>query len=124
MLLKQIISSVLLLALIGQSLNRALIVSSYFTNTASYAKNCENKARPSLHCNGKCQMLKKLKQEDKKDQQSPERKGDSKEIACLSSRSFFPSLHHFIAYETTTYVLLNSGTPTGMPRTVFHPPGC
>jgi hypothetical protein len=31
----------------------------YLLNRASFVKNCENKARPALHCNGKCQMMKK-----------------------------------------------------------------
>ncbi len=50
----------------------------YLLNTAAFAKNCENKARPSIHCNGKCQMMKKLKEHDKREQQLPERKQDLK----------------------------------------------
>lgn len=50
----------------------------YYTNTASFAKNCINKARPMLHCNGKCQMMKKLQQEEKKEQQYPESRSGSK----------------------------------------------
>ena len=40
-----------------------------------YAKNCINKARPKLHCNGKCQMMKKMRKRKKKKQNQ-----DRKEI--------------------------------------------
>ena len=31
-----------------------------------------------MHCNGKCQMMKKLKQEENKDSQNPDRKNEVK----------------------------------------------
>ncbi len=46
----------------------------YYVNTASFAKNCINKARPKMQCNGKCQVMKKLQEEEKNDQQMPGRK--------------------------------------------------
>lgn len=79
-----------------QVFNRSLIVLDYFANTASFAKACENKARPLLHCNGKCQMMKKLKEEEKKDQQNPERKSENKDDV-VSSQSFFTT---FLAEKT------------------------
>lgn len=45
-----------------------------------------------MHCNGKCQMMKKLKQEEKKDQENPDRKNENKNEVLLSSKSFFASL--------------------------------
>ena len=38
-----------------------------------------------LHCNGKCVLAKKLKQEEKKDQQNPERKLENRTEAFFSS---------------------------------------
>ncbi len=32
-----------------------------------------------LHCNGHCQLMKKLKQEENKDKQNPERRNDNKD---------------------------------------------
>jgi hypothetical protein len=71
---KQVTAVVLLAALSLQILNRTVIYIGYYANMAAYAKSCENKARPVMHCNGKCQMMKKLQQEEKKDSQLPERK--------------------------------------------------
>jgi hypothetical protein len=33
-------------------------------NLEAYKKACVNKAKPMMHCNGKCQMLKKLKKQE------------------------------------------------------------
>jgi hypothetical protein len=47
---------------------------SFKINQDYIAKNfCENRAEPTMHCNGKCQLMKKLKQADKEeDKQSPQ----------------------------------------------------
>jgi hypothetical protein len=89
--LKHIIIYILLAAVLCQSLNRVFIVINYYTNTASFAKNCVNKAMPMMHCNGKCQMMKKLQQEDKKDNKDPLRKAENRD-EVISSKSFFPRL--------------------------------
>ncbi len=122
MLMKQLIVAVLLLAVMGQTLNRAVIVTSYYANTSAYAKNCENKARPKMHCNGRCQMMKKMRQEENKDKQNPDRRNGYDEV--LSSKSFFtttittysvPSLQHVSGYRFNI--------PSPQPRSIFHPPG-
>lgn len=67
---KQLTVLFIMLAFLMQTFNKIFIVTEYYTNTASFAKNCENKSKPQLHCNGKCQMMKKLKQEENKDQRT------------------------------------------------------
>ena len=57
-------ASILLLAFMASSFCRAVIVMDYYANTGVYAKNCENKARPKMRCNGKCQMMKRLAAEE------------------------------------------------------------
>ena len=85
---KQTFSLVILTALFVQTFDRDFVVADYYTNTEVYAKYCVNKSRPLLHCNGKCQMFKKLKEEDKKDNQNPERKSEIKNDLTLSANSF------------------------------------
>lgn len=75
-----------------------------------------------MHCNGKCQMMKKLKQEENKDKQNPERKSDNKD-EVLSSKSFFTILHCSILPAQTIYPLLEERKAVEMPRAIFHPPG-
>ena len=120
---KQLAAIFLLLAFSAQMFSHAFIVLDYYTNTAAFAKNCENKAVPRMHCNGKCQMMKKLKQQEKKEQQSPERKG-YKNNELISCRSFFTivdfektnSLQSFSIYDAIHF-------PHGIYTDIFHPPG-
>ncbi|WPQ60668.1 hypothetical protein SIO70_20155 [Chitinophaga sancti] len=107
-----------------QSLNKALIVFDYYTNTATFAENCENKARPSMHCNGKCQMMKKLKQEENKENKAPEKRSENSSELVVST---FPSIQlnnpAFIIISDK-YFFDNDITIVEMPRSHFHPPSC
>jgi len=118
---KQITAGILLVAISLQILNRAVIYIDYYTNTAAFAKNCVNKARPMMHCNGKCQMMKKLQEQEKKDSQAPERRSFNDEI--ISSKSFFATLTHFSAKIQSAYNSFPESSTTHMPRSFFHPPG-
>lgn len=113
---------ILLLAFTAQTFSKIFIVAGYYANTAAYAKNCENKAKPKMNCNGKCQVMKKLQQEEKQDKQNPDRKTDHKE-EVLFSRSFFTTLHCSIRPLQTLYPLLDGKKLAEMPRSIFHPPG-
>ena len=62
---RQLLSILFILAFAVHTFQQNLIVGSYYINNAVYAKNCENKAKPSLACKGKCQMMKKLQEEGK-----------------------------------------------------------
>ncbi len=76
-----------------------------------------------LHCNGKCQMMKKIRAEEKKEQESQERKMGSK-VEVLSSKSFFTSTSEL--FSTLIYSHYFTGTECNemhMPRSIFHPPG-
>jgi hypothetical protein len=89
--LKNIAAISLLIAFAAQTFNGACIKLGYAINPEAFAKYCVNKARPKLHCNGKCQMMKKMKEEEKKEQENTARKLDTKS-ENISSKSFYPSL--------------------------------
>lgn len=93
LLYRQLIAFIFLAAFVAQTFNRSFVMVDYYSNTSKYAKNCENKAKPILKCNGKCQMIKKLKQEEKKDEENPERKAENKNEITLSSKSFFANVN-------------------------------
>lgn len=115
----------LLIAFAASTFSRVFVVADYYTNTAMYAMNCVNKAKPKLHCNGKCQMMKRLQQEDNKDQQNPDRKMENKGGVDISSRSFFSNqLNAGYSIIATSYTIFNTGTPVAYSNNIFHPPGC
>jgi hypothetical protein len=95
----------------------------YYANTTAYAKNCVNKDKPIMHCCGKCQLRKKLQQEEK-DRQSPYNRPDNKNEIFFSPKSFFVTLlPSFGAQEDKIkYADLFYGKELKMPRSVFHPP--
>lgn len=121
---RKLIALVLLLAFSVSTFSRVFRVADYFMNTEAYSKNCVNKAKPKLHCNGKCQMMKKLKQQDQQEQQSPDSKASAKS-EILSSRSFFQQ--QIAALEPIHPYYMRSqdiGHPQDRTIPVFHPPGC
>ena len=118
---KLITASAILLAFVIQTFSGQFIELNYYLNTAAFAKNCENKAKPKMHCNGKCQMMKKLQQEEKKDQQNPERKSENKS-EVLSSKSFFCSLEHFSILIQNSYSTTDAATIVDRAFSIFHPP--
>jgi hypothetical protein len=119
---KHITTCILLAVVSLQILNRTVIYIDYYVNPGVYAKNCENKAHPVMHCNGKCQMMKKLHQEEKKDSEIPaERKSYNDEI--ISSKTFCNYTGYFAMKVKTIYNLMPGAYTAGMPRFCFHPPG-
>lgn len=115
---KPFLAVLMLFSVAVQSLNRVVIVGGYYAS--AYTKNCENRAKPQLKCGGRCQMMKKLRAEDKKDQQAP---ASTRFEQVLSSKSFFASVvpPASIIIEHHTYYSVS-------PIPVFilaylHPPG-
>ncbi len=120
--MRQSVTIILLVAFLAQVFTKPFIVLDYYSNTAAYAKNCENKAKPTLHCNGKCQMMKKLKQEEEnKEKQNPEKKSGGKD-EVLSSKSFYTTFSFYKASISSTYKNYTCGRIVDMPQPVFHPP--
>jgi hypothetical protein len=112
----------LLFAFAIQTFKGGFVIFDYYSNTAAFAKNCINKAKPKLHCNGKCQMMKKMQEEEKKDQQLPERKVENK-IEVLSSKSFFYSAATAFSVIASKATTVEKDYPlTDISYSFFRPP--
>ncbi|HEX8279356.1 MAG TPA: hypothetical protein VF540_11700, partial [Segetibacter sp.] len=58
-----------------QTFSRFVVEADYFINKGYIAKYlCENTSKPKMNCCGKCYLNKKLKQQEKQDQQTPNSK--------------------------------------------------
>ncbi len=66
--MKQRLTAILLIiSIISCSFSRFFIYAGYQVNKAYIAsKLCENRNRPWLHCNGKCYLIKKIRQAEEK----------------------------------------------------------
>jgi hypothetical protein len=110
------------ISVLAQTFSQGFIVASYYINTGEFAKNCENKDKPKLRCNGKCQLMKKINQQEKKEQQQyPLRKMSYKNIV-ISSRSFFATILVMGFDSKIAYTLLNITNTVDRSSGIFHPP--
>ncbi|MET0464309.1 MAG: hypothetical protein ABW007_14185 [Chitinophagaceae bacterium] len=123
--MQKIAAFILILAFLGQTFDQGFSYVGYVINKAEYLRNCENKYRPMLHCEGKCQLMKKIEaQRKKEEQQAPELKLTAKAEVISSKSSFLVSPPGIITEISTTYVNENSGTPVDRSSSFFHPPNC
>ena len=75
-----------------------------------------------MHCNGQCQVMKKILEEEKQQQQTDERKMGIK-VSVLSSKSFFATTTEiFIQTIPLIYFIADDNNEVRIPRSVFHPP--
>jgi hypothetical protein len=95
----------------------------YLVNRETYLKNCENKAKPMLHCNGKCQMLKKIKKQEGTNQTGMPVPKFNQEELVLSSKSFFPSLEQPFLLNKLAYSYYTGTNSSNYHGSIFHPPG-
>lgn len=85
-------------------------------------KRCENKAKPQMHCNGKCLLMKKIKEQQEKEQgQTPELKLAAK-FEIISPRSFFSITPLNAERKNLTFLIHTIGSPIDRPTSLFHPP--
>lgn len=107
-----------------QYFSKSMLIADYYSNTAGYAKNCENKARPKLQCNGKCQLMKKLNAEEKKDQDNPERKAENKNEWFVFYRASFANAPKPIIIITSNKISIRHLNDHCADRSldIFHPP--
>ncbi len=77
-----------------------------------------------MQCQGRCQMKKKLQQEEKKDQENPERKAENKNELLIFSKSFFASIALPVKYvlSKTKYSSQSGGNSIDRSSDIFHPP--
>jgi hypothetical protein len=118
---RPVTASIFLLAFVIQMFSGQFIQLDYYLNTGTYAKNCVNKARPKMHCNGKCQAMKKMQQQENKDQQNTERKQDGSNTV-LSSRSSFCTVTALPQVKLKASSLEITPSITDRSLSVFHPP--
>ena len=98
---KQLAAFFLLIVFVCQTFSNGWVMVEYFTNKAAFANNCENKAKPNLHCNGKCQIMKKMQAAESKEQQMPERRLENKIelFSCKLSNYHFENIFSEISAQ-------------------------
>ncbi len=123
--MKAAVVPILILLLLTQTFSKMLIMVEYNLNRDYIAQNlCENKNKPMLHCNGKCQLSKKLAEDEKQNTSSrPGNGGKQKMIEVWFSNGQFASaidlFPHLIRKAFPDYLFPLSTPPSS---SLFHPP--
>ncbi|MBI1344358.1 MAG: hypothetical protein GC171_15665 [Terrimonas sp.] len=118
---KKIAAFILLVSFMASSFYQAILVLDYRINTAAYARNCINKYKPQLHCNGQCQLMKKIQQQENKEQKSPALKLANK-TEVISARTYFLLPEFLPGIEKTEYFTFSDTRTFDQPTFIFHPP--
>ncbi|MFI5132750.1 MAG: hypothetical protein ACHQEB_00365 [Chitinophagales bacterium] len=120
--MKKIAALLLLMAFAAQTFSQGIIILNFYIHQSYIAKTqCENRYRPMLHCNGKCILAKKLKQQENKDQQNPELKLSGKSEVFTSQSFFINTCLVQSSFDKSHFFSSDNGTIDAT-ITVFHPP--
>lgn len=111
-----------MLALLTQHFSRVVVLADYMANMERYKKDCVNKAKPILHCNGKCQVKMKLEAHDREEERRPSSQKLSETDYVLSSKSFFPDIISTINHSLTTCFVHDNMFISSFSVSIFHPP--
>jgi hypothetical protein len=98
---------------------------SFKINQDYIAKNlCENRAKPKMQCNGKCQLMKKLKQADKEEQkQIPQTLKEKYELLyCHNLTSFSIEKRNIFAETKKSFFDYQFHFNTSYNTDIFRPP--
>ena len=121
--MKRTVVSILMILLLVQSFSKWLVVIDFTIHRDYISKNlCENRNRPKLQCNGRCQLAKKLAEEEKQNSQNPG-SGKIKAIDLLYDESIsFPDLISGSKKNRNLFSELIQSGGILYSASVFHPP--
>ena len=120
---RQLLAAVLMLAFTVQTFNQGLIVFGFYANQDAIAnKLCVNKAKPKMLCHGKCQLMKKLQEEEKKDKENSERKIDNKSEIFFINDTYTSVNYETVSNTGSNFPLYNEPLINIYLIDIFHPP--
>ena len=121
--MKFILVAILVFLVLIQTFSKWVVVAEYKLNKNYIAQNlCINKARPKLHCNGRCQMMKKLAEEEKQNSSNNNSVRIKIQELLFSNKVNCPTL------PALTCVCLSYGEAPPISKnaspvsSIFHPP--
>jgi hypothetical protein len=120
---KQINVALLLMAVMLQSFSKAVIFVDFYANRDYIAKNlCENRRTPIIHCYGRCQLNKRLLEDEKQDSSSPERKETAWGVLLYAESGQAIGLWTPAASSRSHAPALSDCRMIDQPSFCFHPP--
>ncbi|WP_419802841.1 hypothetical protein [Mucilaginibacter sp.] len=122
---KRIIAISLLAVLISSNFSRFFVYAGFELNKKYIAENlCINKARPWLHCNGKCYLMKKVKQAEENEKKQTAKDNLNRQEISFCSELFSLDFPQPIAlnFRKKPYSAYNYQYSSRYIETIFRPP--
>ncbi|RZK83027.1 MAG: hypothetical protein EOO92_00635 [Pedobacter sp.] len=121
-MINRIIAIFLLLALVSANLSGLFIFAEFKINQKYIAATlCDNRSKPELQCNGKCYLMKKMKdalEKEKKQEQANQKKG-TQEFCVLNSSVVLSIVTSPLPKEEPAYLQANL---PNISFDILHPP--
>jgi len=114
---------IVLLALTVQTFKFNFVVADYYVNTSNYIKKCINKTKPKSTCQGKCQMMMKMREEQHKEEQSSGSRSENKFEQIIYFNSNDDILATQILSSTNSFPPFSEGKIQDFISSPFQPPG-
>jgi len=120
--LTKLISIFLLSALILQTGFKVFLYLNYEVNKEAITlKYCENKSKPKMKCHGKCHLMKKLNEAEKKEAPATSNQKENLEVQLFSGPGSKTSFISLIG-EPHSYLQMNILKTISGSLAIFHPP--
>lgn len=121
-MLKRGLAILLLFAMISTSSSRLFVYAGFSANEKYIATAlCMNKARPWMHCNGKCYLMKKLLQADERQKNEDRQSRKNLFQESIIDAGLKVKFHtEFLAVILTPYIISDY---VPMVVNIFQPPG-
>lgn len=112
----------MLLIVMFSTFSRTTLQLTYYTNRADYAKNCVNKKKPMLHCNGKCQLAKKIAEQEKKEKEESHKGLLAQEEVVTIPQQYIVYSFPIIKRTSNKFPIYTSQLPVIYTGSIFQPP--
>lgn len=120
--MKQLIAIFFLAAVFLQTFRMNYKILCYHFNKGSFIQNCENKNKPVLKCNGKCQLSKQIQKQEQQDKEIPLSKTDHREDVISSIHKPIQYIFEIALINKQNNPSYKSGLIVKTSFSVFHPP--
>lgn len=120
--MRHLTASIFLLAFLAQTFSKGILAADYLLNTQAYINACVNKEKPQLSCKGKCQLGKKMTEQENRSAPVPFLK-DAGKTEVLSTRSYPPASGFAIWFVSIIRIpATDVAHAVDQSFSIFHPP--
>ena len=118
----QLVVTVVLFGMMLQCFSKMIVVAEFYASRDYIARNlCINRFNTAVHCEGRCQLDKRILQEERSNGDKEVRQDGRNEV--LSSKSFYPGVViPGVVFVERDYPIIAGSRPVDRPLSIFHPP--